>query len=83
MPFTALHVHVHTGQEKAAGNKPLPPPRVPLTASNGNCNNGMPRATRARFLWVINLFARAGFKVGLEHVSGVRAEQSPFVLQCV
>lgn len=47
--------------------KPLPKPRVPLTVGNGQCNLGMPVNVFDRFLWVINLYARAGFKVVIDN----------------
>jgi hypothetical protein len=47
--------------------KPLPKPRVPLTVGNGQCNLGMPNNVFDRFLWVINLYARAGFKIVIDN----------------
>jgi hypothetical protein len=47
--------------------KPLPKPRVALTVGNGQCNLGMPNNVFDRFLWVINLYARAGFKVVIDN----------------
>jgi len=40
--------------------KPFPKPKVALTVGNGQCNIGMPNNVFDRFLWVINLYARAG-----------------------
>ncbi|KAI8476670.1 MAG: glycoside hydrolase superfamily [Monoraphidium minutum] len=47
--------------------KALPPPRVPLLVGGGKCNNGMPNDVFDRFLWAINYFARAGFKVVIDN----------------
>jgi hypothetical protein len=47
--------------------RPLPPPRIPVTAANGRCNIGMPNNVFDRFLWVINYFARAGFIVVIDN----------------
>jgi hypothetical protein len=52
-------------------SKPLPPPRAPLLVGGGRCNIGMPNNVFDRFLWVINYFAKAGFKVGSSR-SGLR-----------
>lgn len=51
----------------SASGKAFPKPRVPLTVSNGQCNVGMPNNVFDRFLWVINLYARAGFKVVIDN----------------
>eukprot|EP00775_Hariotina_reticulata_P013832 gene13832-13953_t len=47
--------------------KPFPRPRVALTVGNGMCNIGMPNNVFDRFLWVINLYARAGFKIVIDN----------------
>ena len=47
--------------------KPLPKPRVALTVGDGRCNLGMPSNVFDRFLWVINLYARAGFKIVIDN----------------
>ena len=44
--------------------KPLPPPKAPLLVGYGRCNIGMPDNVFDRFLWAVNYFAKAGFKVG-------------------
>ena len=47
--------------------KPLPKPRIPLTVANGQCNVGMPNNVFDRFLWVINYYARSGFKIVIDN----------------
>jgi hypothetical protein len=47
--------------------KPLPPPRAPLLAGGGKCNNGMPSNVFDRFLWVVNYCAKAGMKVVVDN----------------
>jgi hypothetical protein len=47
--------------------KALPKPRVALTVGNGQCNIGMPANVFDRFLWVIKLYAQAGFKVVIDN----------------
>eukprot|EP00878_Enallax_costatus_P028720 GHUV01031055.1.p1 GENE.GHUV01031055.1~~GHUV01031055.1.p1 ORF type:complete len:173 (+),score=25.73 GHUV01031055.1:689-1207(+) len=47
--------------------KPLPKPKVPLTVANGQCNVGMPSNVFDRFLWVINYYARSGFKIVVDN----------------
>ncbi|KIZ06654.1 hypothetical protein MNEG_1306 [Monoraphidium neglectum] len=48
-------------------SKPLPPPRAPLLVGGGRCNIGMPNNVFDRFLWVINYFAKAGFKIVIDN----------------
>lgn len=37
-----------------------------MTVANGQCNIGMPNNVFDRFLWVINYYARSGFKVVID-----------------
>jgi len=47
--------------------KKMPPPRVPLLVSGGQCNRGMPTNVFDRFLWMINYAAKAGFKIVIDN----------------
>lgn len=48
-------------------SKALPKPRVALTVSGGRCNVGMPTNVFDRFLWVIRMYAQAGFKIVIDN----------------
>lgn len=48
-------------------SRALPPPNAPLLVGGGKCNNGMPNDVFQRFLWVINYFAKAGFKIVIDN----------------
>ena len=53
--------HPHAGANTAGHS--FPAPRVPLTVGGGRCNIGMPTNVFDRFLWAINLAAKAGMVV--------------------
>jgi hypothetical protein len=48
-------------------SRAAPKPRIALTVSGGRCNVGMPNNVFDRFLWVIKLYAQAGFKVVIDN----------------
>lgn len=50
--------------------KTAPKPRVALTVSGGRCNVGMPNNVFDRFVWAVQLYAQAGFKVVIDNHGG-------------
>lgn len=67
------HTHTHTlvtlflFSTGVTVSKALPKPRVALTVSGGRCNVGMPTNVFDRFLWVIKMYAQAGFKIVIDN----------------